>query len=595
MPETATRSKVARLRPELAEWIAHAGIASVYLALFLQQASEPYTIDEAAFPYGAAAILEKGIPQFYNGETRPQDLGLWHPPLYIYTLAAQMLVLGESQAAVRSYGALAVIVAWIIGLAILRRVYPSGGTGARCLFSSVFLLNPLILAGSLVPDIDGTIGIVLVMSFLWLGTRIVTGTDPPALIAVSVGIWLFSFSTKFTTTLLMVPLVALAAMLAPRCRIKHLGAQLAAILTGGAAFLLLWYNASRLLNAPFPAPFDYFKSGLSRSQTPGGAGPVSEAIATLAHDRYIAMWLICPLLLFSLGSAALAVLRPAFSRERHLAIFYSCAAGGTIVAYAAITSSVFTFPKYWGAAVPAAALASASGAFRATRRLARTGPLTSIQATLAAAAAALIMLAALAWSSLVIRQALTAGEWTWPRQIGVYIKVAVGLLIASFLALGWPPRPQTRGTSPSPRAAMRLVAVALAGSLATLSLAQDLVTRSLPFSTRYYFGERGLQETIDFLRLTVGVDERILAAKDIGLQSGRRFYEDAQLYYGLSPEAFASFLQTTPVRAVVTRKRFDYAEAAFPAYIEVIQRYFTPVENQPSLDMTVWMRTNASA
>src|SRR5215475_4880878 len=65
---------------------------------------KPLIMDEMEFPAVARAIKETGYPNYYRGETNSSNQGLWHPPLYIATLAAWQLVFGASTVSNRSFG-----------------------------------------------------------------------------------------------------------------------------------------------------------------------------------------------------------------------------------------------------------------------------------------------------------------------------------------------------------------------------------------------------------------------------------------------------------------------------------------------------------
>jgi hypothetical protein len=68
-------------------------IIFVFIALIFAQAQKKFTLDELDFPVVAKATSETGRPVYFRGEATPQHLGLYHPPLYIYALAAQIKVL----------------------------------------------------------------------------------------------------------------------------------------------------------------------------------------------------------------------------------------------------------------------------------------------------------------------------------------------------------------------------------------------------------------------------------------------------------------------------------------------------------------------
>jgi 4-amino-4-deoxy-L-arabinose transferase-like glycosyltransferase len=92
--------------------------------LFFQQSGELYVIDEAEFPLVAKAIADTGRPVYYRGEDLPANVGIWHPPLYAYTLGVWVELFGSSHVAVRSFGFACALIAAALGWLVIRRLFP---------------------------------------------------------------------------------------------------------------------------------------------------------------------------------------------------------------------------------------------------------------------------------------------------------------------------------------------------------------------------------------------------------------------------------------------------------------------------------------
>jgi hypothetical protein len=126
-------------------------------------------------------------------------------------------------------------------------------------------------------------------------------------------------------------------------------------------------------------------------------------------------------------------------------------------------------------------------------------------------------------------------------------------------------------------------------SLAISQFSAFALHRNANYSTSYYFGEKGLDLTIDAVKDYTKSDQLILAAKDIGIQSGRPYIEDAAVTH-LSTEELSEFFSDSNISLIVTRKKFDYSESVFPDYFTVIQQLYVPILEKNELDFTIWIR-----
>lgn len=224
------------------------GAVLLFLVLAAHQAAKPLHLDNMDFPAVAEATTHSGKPVYYRGEENPLHSGLYHPPLYIYTLAGWFRVFGSGPAQARMFGAICALLQGWIALQILSLLFGAGRVRRwSWLFWPFYLLNPYTLQSSAIADIDSTIygpllGLVLfsILRISWKDGRRREDAPrgwEPALVALALTVALWA---KVTTVLLLFPFLFL--LLAPR-----LGWKRALLVTAGVsatavgAFALTYY------------------------------------------------------------------------------------------------------------------------------------------------------------------------------------------------------------------------------------------------------------------------------------------------------------------------------------------------------------------
>lgn len=238
-------------------------IAALVLGFFFVNAFHyggmPLRIEENEWPPMAEAIFEKGKPIIAADETHKVRLlstlqrdpsptiGAWHPPLYLYTLAATMSVVGsDASNGLRLVGVLGLLASALLLLLIAREVTPRwrliGGVSAGLL-----LIHPYAIQGSVFLDIDNTIYAPLTLLVLWLAIRFGTREAPltPAQIAAIGGALALLTWAKMTTTIVLLGVLVVWWMLARRPFLRAAGEASAFIAIGAALFFstyALWCN-----------------------------------------------------------------------------------------------------------------------------------------------------------------------------------------------------------------------------------------------------------------------------------------------------------------------------------------------------------------
>src|SRR5947207_11412473 len=191
------------------------GVILVFLLLSSFQASKPLHLDEMDFPAVAHATAHTGLPIYYRGEGAEHWSGLYHPPLYIYCLAAWFKIFGYGISQARMFGAAcALLQGWIV-ICILRILFSKIVTRPiEPFFWLIFLLNPYTLQTAAIPDIDSTIYGPLLGLVIYSALRLCWRdgqwrVEEPCLIEIgSVGLILaITFWAKLTTVWLLLPAI----------------------------------------------------------------------------------------------------------------------------------------------------------------------------------------------------------------------------------------------------------------------------------------------------------------------------------------------------------------------------------------------------
>lgn len=237
--------------------------------LFGLGAAKPLNLDNAEFPPAAEATAKTWTPVYYRGEDMPRRAAVFHPPLYVYTLAAWVKAFGASPASFRYFGFACLLLAGAVAVLLVQETWGSWpGWRFHLWYWPLLLLNPYTLQTASIVDIDSSIyGPVLVL-LLWGALRLGRCCSGPGagwvLLAagVCVALWF-----KLTTALILWP----AFWLLLRRRLGGWPALWRATLVfwGGALLFLATYAAfCRLLDLNFRFAFAF----IAQSVFQRGAG-----------------------------------------------------------------------------------------------------------------------------------------------------------------------------------------------------------------------------------------------------------------------------------------------------------------------------------
>ena len=460
----------------------------------------PLRYDEASFALQAAGIVSHGVPQtIVDGNV---VYGMWHPPQYLYSLAAFRALLGGADWVARLAG-----LAWFAGTAIV--MWRVAGPWAL----SLALLSPLVAQGIFFVDIDNTslaFAVTLFAAIFAAARRPHSG----AMLMVLSGAFLLALWSKLTTPYIV--LVAAGAFLVLNREAKGLLA-IAAIGAGATvAFLAGYFALCAWAGYPWRYMFEFTYLG-KRSAYLSTEG---RSLVQLLHAVWWNVVWFSPALAALLGLMTLDRVR-IYARTRRLSPvdFWVILAWAIVGAYSvwANVMGKYTFPAAIAASI---ALALWLPAVIAEVRLRR--PMVA-----ATAAVGLIVFLALWVPPLVVKTAsveqpaLTiASAATHPRNTALAAVVGsfAVFCLAALKALSGP----TVG-----RVAAALIACAAAAAVTEtpkVMLAED--DRS-PYRA---FDERGFEDVVDRLNARASTD-KLIGPKDIGYYfHGRSYALDGMRY-----------------------------------------------------------------
>lgn len=251
--------------------LAAALAVAVYLALAAPILDAPLRWDETEFPRQASAIVQRGVPKVTFAETgyvvHPDawvrqwdaDYGLWHPPLYLYLLAAPVAVFGEGDVAVRSLGfvlgaagtLLTVLVTWL--LATRAGLRAPAAVAAAAIAGLAMATNPFWVEGTMRIDIDGALGSLLVLGTA-AGYGILAARRAP-LRGPFLGAMLFALLWAKPPS---VPLILAGLLLyALACARRELLVVVVAAAVAAAAFAVTWGAYCVGLGLPWDFPLKF--------------------------------------------------------------------------------------------------------------------------------------------------------------------------------------------------------------------------------------------------------------------------------------------------------------------------------------------------
>lgn len=544
--------------------------AATYLCVVARYLGSPLRFDETEWPGQSQAIARRGVPKILYSEDKQLWLspflgldahyGMWHPPVYQYSLALGGIVLGWSDAAMRGVSLLWFAATMLLAWGILGSILPRGTPAlVRVLPLALVLLTPLVADGSLHLDIDNTslAFFLLLFSYVFLREPLDTSWRRCLELGLLVALALWS---KLTSPFLLLGAATLYLFLSRR----FLGGlRLAAVgsTVGFGLFLSTYLLFCRLMSYPPMFMFNHSYLHNRKIYQPNQLWPILQSL------RWHTIWIspgISLLLLLVLGVRARRYLR---ERRTEPADFLLISAAMIFFFYAAWGG---LFGKYTVPGVILGLLGAAPQLAAAFEDLRIERPRAWLGLCAALLAACLLL------PALQIRPPrAAAGSLPWreslldPRN---FVLLAVLVLLALFV---W--------------ASRRLGPALLAGLVAYIAIANPVSSLKVVLPGGYDrspyrpFLDRGFAATAADLNTLYGPSAVIIAPKDMGYYFAGRHYpmETVAAFQGLP--ALRPLIEEGKVSAVVDD--LAYPTLNDEATLQVLGRKATPVRHG---DFVIW-------
>jgi len=480
----------------------------------------PFNWDEVNFFWNGQAVAETGVPYANAGFLGDRgaiggqyQFGLWHPPLYLYTLGLGIRLFGASETTARGVGVVLMALTAVLVYLLGRQTIPSPARDWGALLAvAIFLASPLVVQSSLVLDIDGTVLTLLLTAWTLLYLRLedVRGRALPLALAVLAVVFALALWAKLTTPFFLLGVVLVYQTLRRR-PLRGLLHVYVVGLGGSALFALTWGLACDALAMPFDMPFEVTWAELHDAV--GGDGDLLERLESQALP--ILAWVSPYLAALYVGAVVARI--AAFLRRWRVEPVDFLLGIGTLVCAVYFVKLAAGFPKYHVAMLPFWSVVIAYWLATSWARVPR--PALPRGVLLSAAGLGL----AFAYAFLAIADSWMAQPKTLerPDALGVGLVAAFLLVEAALL-----PRPALA----APLAAATLVLYAgWAGSA-------DWYHSWVPYSTNYWYGSMGQREmarVVDDLLTRYHISGPYIGAKEVVAYTRNHFFLDQDTVYWL--------------------------------------------------------------
>lgn len=486
-------------------------IALIFIILVAVQADKKFVLDEIDFPIVAHETSATWVPIYYRGENNSSHIGLYHPPLYIYALASFIRIFGYSEISVRMFGALCVLLDALLIIGIFRLIFPvERYKYFEPIFMAIFLFHPYTIANATLPDIDSTILPVVMLLFIYILFREFLRFPLKAFdfqtflpkmsrsIFVLGLVFALCLWTKLTTPLVL-PIVSILFLLLLKVNWK-VAFVISALITfiGILIFLSTFGIYCFLLHLPFNYTFNFlwqsFTKGTKSSDLQGQIIRIKQNLSYI--PRFI-NWLTIP---FVCSFFVTIISLVKMNAERGIKMILLLALIGFFLSlfYLGLISPFggffkYAFPGFILMTIPIAVFISGLVSFS------QTSSIIGIFLGIIVIAGIQIKV----FSDTSIRESN-------PSSLLLMLALSVfGSILIRFFV-------QSR----------KIIAYSLFVLLVGVSIGISREQAVAIYPTKYYYGQTGLNETIEYIRAETEDNEIIWSMKDVGYYVNNRYVEN---------------------------------------------------------------------
>lgn len=244
---------------------------------------KPLNLDETDFAIGAHGLMND--PAFFS---KTPELGLWHPPMYMYMLSGAFKVLGETTEVARGLGFIFYVSTFIFIMLICKELFePKDRRIVSLIAGGLYLINPVLTQFSLLIDVDGGLLTLLMAIFCYFFIRFSKDEMGPKRLVILGIIFGTAMLAKFTTPPLIMPVIFLFYALSREYKRAFLNSFLI-FFVGMIFFWTIWYLYCKIFDVQLLFPFKYT---FSTKWGQGGLALTQQKIASIAISlKFLFYW-----------------------------------------------------------------------------------------------------------------------------------------------------------------------------------------------------------------------------------------------------------------------------------------------------------------
>jgi 4-amino-4-deoxy-L-arabinose transferase-like glycosyltransferase len=521
-------------------------IIALFLILAIVQADKKFVLDELDFPIVAKATSETGVPIYYRGEDNPNHIGIYHPTLYINTLALFIKIFGYNENVIRTFGMLCILITALIIIYIYREIFEKTSKTFEIVFLGLFLLNPYTIANSTLPDIDSTVLPITMSLFFFYSIKIFKNNNEHlqgqnifknGVLVISI-IFSLCLWTKLTTPIIL-PIFLIPLLFTIGKSIKD-SVILSGIISfiGGLIFLITYWIYCKLLNLPYGYTFKFLLDSFTKGTS--GESRIDKIIGNLSYTKHFVHWLTIPTTFLILFSICYLILK-AQKRQDWMVIILGLFGLFVSVFYLGLISPFggffkYPFPVFAFLLMPISIICSDLFTIEDTKT------------TYLAVFILTIIFTSFVYTDIVFLER-RAFQLTFPL---IILAVTLSIILVKVKR---------------PKFTLSLILTLLFFSLSS-SLGISRYQAISNYPTKYYYGQAGMEDAITYLKGRVKEDELVWSMKDIGYYVNNRYVENYSYFFDKKlQEKLILMTKDTKIRYYVTT--VGIGEDRLDAYPEI--------------------------
>ena len=484
-------------------------VVSIFIILVAIQANKSFVLDEIDFPIVAHETSQTLKPIYYRGEGSESHLGIYHPTLYINSLALFIKGFGFSEVSVRVFGAICVLLSAYLLLLILRQLIKKN-VMAEVLLLGLYLLNPYTIANATLPDIDSTVLPVVVLLFIYLSLRYLLHKKDMSNRVILILSFTFALAlwSKLTTPLVLPIFLFFLMVITSKSYKKSLLFSLKIALLGSVFFVLTYLIYCKFLGLSTTYTYHFLIDSFTKGTSTDG--PIKGAIKNLENIRHFVYWVTLPIVgLF--GVSFIGVMGDKDKNEKtqikKLLVLMGLLVTVFYIALIAPFGGFFKYPfPVFGILILTVVLF-----YDQHFKNKKINPLKVVLAILAGFSIEKIF-----WGDAMFLNAKPFHGLT----------ILLLTIIVSYFIL----KKLNQSTATNLFVLFILFSIGFQTSISR-------VQATSPYPTKYLYGQIGMDQTTAYLRSNTSPDEVIWSMKDVGYYVNNRYYESYTYYFDKSRQA----------------------------------------------------------